>query len=142
MKRWQILLLTGSTMLAVLTGLGYFVIEHFVRPSDPFAAINHPLQPWLLKAHILLVPAVVFAVGAIAPAHIFRHIAEGRPQGRRSGLLALVLAALTVLSGYMIQVITNQTLLDLTGWIHLGAGIAFAAFVALHRRITPASREE
>ena len=55
MTRFQRWFLYGSTIATAVSGITYFAMKHFLEPSDPWAVINHPLEPWALKAHILSV---------------------------------------------------------------------------------------
>ena len=63
MNRWLIWLTWISTTLVGATGLLFAVMKYLMQGEDPFSAYNHPLQPWMLAAHILLAPALVLALG-------------------------------------------------------------------------------
>jgi hypothetical protein len=63
---WTTSFLTGAT------GVVYWWMTDLMQPLDEFAVINHPLQPWVLKAHIVAAPLMVFAVGLIAADHIWK----------------------------------------------------------------------
>lgn len=128
-ERWLIWLSTAATLV---TGLVYWWMKDFMTPVEPWAVINHPLQPWVLKAHILVAPLLVFAVGLITTGHIWRHWRTGVKKGRRSGLIAAVTFGALVVSGYLLQVITAETLLRALGWTHLGLGMFYSAGLALH----------
>lgn len=135
MNRFQSRLLWGSSLATGVTGLAYWWMKHHMEPVDPWAAINHPLQPWVLKAHILAAPVMVFAVGLIAGEHIWRHWREGVPSGRRSGLLAAGAFVPMVLTGYLIQAVTHVGLLEALAWAHLVTGLAFLVGLAAHHPV-------
>ncbi len=137
-ERWFVWITTGGTLA---TGLVYWWMKDILEPADPWAVINHPLQPWVLKGHILIAPLLVFAVGLIASRHIWRHYRLGVRKGRRSGLLAASTFGLMVLSGYLIQVLTAETVVRLLGWTHLTLGVVFSAGVAVHRPATNGRQE-
>ncbi len=128
-ERWSVWLTTAGTLV---TGVVYWWMKDLMPSTDPWAVINHPLQPWVLKAHILIAPFMVFSVGLITSRHIWRHYSLGVGKGRRSGLLAALSFVVLVLSGYVLQVITAETLLRALAWIHLGLGILYSGAVAAH----------
>jgi hypothetical protein len=45
-------------------------MQHLMEPVNEWAVINHPLQPLVLKLHILVAPVMVFAVGMVAVNHM------------------------------------------------------------------------
>ncbi|MBW3534774.1 MAG: hypothetical protein KY453_06075 [Gemmatimonadetes bacterium] len=143
MNPFQRRLVWSSSLLTGLTGLVYFWMEHFLQPVDPWAVINHPLQPWILKAHILVAPVMVFAIGLIAADHIWRHFRKRVRAGRRSGLVARAVLAPVVLSGYLIQAVTHQGWLAVMVWTHVGTGVLYLVALAAHHRFfrTKATRE-
>lgn len=91
----------------------YWWMKNRMEPLDAWAAINHPLQPWMLKAHILVAPLMVFAP--------------------------------LIVSGYVIQVVTDVGWLEALAWAHLGTGVVYLAGLAAHhrvfRRVSAPSRE-
>ena len=96
MKRFESWLLGLSTLLVGGTGLALYVMKEWMSSTDPFAVVHHPLQPWMLRIHLVAVPMLVFAFGMIAREHIGAKLAAGLWDGRRSGLWAL-LFSLTLL---------------------------------------------
>jgi hypothetical protein len=128
-ERWSVWLTTTATLV---TGVAYWWMKEMVTASDPWAVINHPLQPWALKAHILVAPLLVFSVGLITTRHVWRHFRAGVGQGRTSGLVAAASFILMVASGYALQVFTTEALLRGLGLMHLGLGIVYSLGIALH----------
>ena len=135
--RWCIW--TGS-VLAGLTGMVYWWMVHMMEPVSEFAVINHPLQPWVLKAHIVTSPLLVFALGIIATDHVWRQYRLGIRAGRRSGTSAMWLSAPMIVSGYLVQAITTPLWLSAVAWLHLGTGIAFLVGVGIHQLVVPRRR--
>jgi hypothetical protein len=129
-ERWAVL---GTSLLTFGTGAGYFWTKYLVRPSDPFSVVNHPLEPWFLKAHILVSPALVFAVGLIATRHVWQHLRCGVRAGRRTGLVLAGTLAPMVGTGYALQVVTHVGWLRALAIAHVATGTVFAAALALHR---------
>ncbi|MBE0617072.1 MAG: hypothetical protein IH608_03990, partial [Proteobacteria bacterium] len=127
--------LWGSSVATGVTGLVYWWMVNCMEPVDPWAAVNHPLQPWVLKAHILVAPALVFAMGLIAGEHIWRHWRQGVRAGRRSGLLAMWVFVPMVMSGYLIQAVTHAGWLEALAWAHLATGTFYLVGLAAHHRV-------
>jgi hypothetical protein len=128
-ERWSVWTTTAA-MLS--TGVVYWWMKEVMTPSEPWAVINHPLQPWMLKAHILVAPLLVFSVGLITSRHIWRHYRAGVRNGRRSGAAATLTFAALVATGYALQVFTAELLLRGLMWGHLGLGIIYSLGVAAH----------
>lgn len=128
-------LLAGSSVATGITGIVYAWMKYLMEPSQPWAVINHPLQPWMLKAHILVAPVLVFAFGLIAVEHAWKHFRCLVPAGRRSGILAGALFAPMVVSGYLIQVVTHAGWLRAMVWAHLISGSIYLVAFLLHQRI-------
>lgn len=131
-EKWSLWI---TTSLTGGTGLAYWYVKYFMEPSQPWSVINHPLQPWLLKAHIVVAPLLVFAVGMVTLGHIWRHFLSGIRWGRRSGLTALLSLAPMVLTGYAIQVITHEGWLRAMAWSHIAFGLLYLLGFVLHARV-------
>lgn len=136
-ERWSVWVTTAGTLI---TGLVYWWMKEMLTSVDPWTVINHPLQPWMLKAHILIAPLQVFSVGLITSRHIWRHYRAGVGRGRRTGILAAVSFVVLVLSGYVLQVITAEGLLRVLAWAHLGLGVVYSLGVAVHWPATRPTR--
>lgn len=128
-EKWSVLV---TAALTALTGIAYFGFKYLMTPEEPWAVINHPLQPWVLKAHILVAPLLVFSVGMIALRHIWQHFRRGVRWGRRSGLTAAVPLAPMIVSGYLIQAIPDEGWLRVAALVHIGFSFLFTAGIAVH----------
>jgi hypothetical protein len=135
-ERWTVWL---SAVLVTATGLAYFWMKHFLHPTDPFAVVNHPWQPAVLKLHILTAPLLVFGLGLVTVRHVAAHLSAGTRWGRRSGLSAVFSAAPLILTGYLIQALTDERWLRVVGWAHIGLGFAFAAGLLVHQVVVRGS---
>jgi hypothetical protein len=139
--RFERLLLDLSIGLSTLTGAVYYVMKEWMRPRDPFSVLGHPWQPYVLAAHVLVGPLVVFALGLIAREHIVERIVSGRPQtGRRTGLFISSLALPMVVSGYLLQVVTAPAGRRFLSLLHLVSGLLFALLFVGHLLATAARR--
>ena len=124
---WTTSIVTGAS------GLALWWMDSFMEPVAEWAVINHPLQPWMLKAHLLAAPLLVFAVGLIGAGHIWKHFRAPVRRARHSGLLTMWMLAPMALSGYLIQVVTVPAVLRALAWIHIGTGLAYLVGLAGHR---------
>lgn len=122
----------GSTALMTATGVAIAWMEYMLQPADPFAVVNHPWQPLLLKLHILSAPIMIFGIGMISMRHIWPHFRNGLRKGRRSGLWSMLLTVPMILTGYALQVVTQVGWLNVLGYLHLALGVAFAAGGGVH----------
>jgi len=128
-ERWALWITAAAT---TVTGLGYLWPKYFMESADPWAVINHPLQPVALKAHILVAPLFVFVLGAIVLKHAVTLLLNGGAGRRPSGVVLLGVLLPMVMSGYLVQVLTNETAVRITALVHIGTSLAFTAGLALH----------
>lgn len=136
MTRFEKFFVWGSTAAVSASGFGYAAVKYLMQPGDPYAVVNHPLQPVLLKLHVLTAPIFVFAVGLIAMRHIWPHFRAGIRRGRRSGLSAALVLLPMVASGYLIQTVTHIGWLQTLVVVHLITGTVFATGAAAHKLAT------
>ena len=129
-ERWSI---WSSAVATGLTGLGFFWAKYLVDSSELWAVVNHPLEPWLLKIHIVVAPVFVFAVGLITTRHILVHIRTRVSQGRRSGMAMVWLMIPMVGSGYLIQVVSATGWLTWIALVHIVTGTVFLLAIVAHR---------
>lgn len=128
-EKWWVL---STSALTAATGIIYLWMKYFMASTDPWAVINHPLQPAVLKAHILFAPLLVFAVGSISVRHVWKHFRTGVVAGRRSGLTTALSLAPMILTGYLIQAITAEGWLTAMAISHIGTGMLYTAGLAVH----------
>ena len=129
-----------SSIATALTGVVYFWMDRMMVPVDEWAVINHPLQPLVLKAHLLVAPLLVFAMGVVAVDHVWKYYRGTIRRARRSGLSAMWPVVPMVLTGYLIQAITHELWLSLVAWAHIVAGAAYMVGLAAHQVFVRRSR--
>ena len=132
MKRWEAWWNHAALAAVALTGLAYGVFKYFVPSSDPDSRIGHPLQPVMLKAHIVVAPLAVFGVGLLFRRHALARIRSGEPSGRRTGAVMFWLLAPLTLTGYLLQVFVDPAPLRAVGWSHAALGLCFLLGYAFH----------
>jgi hypothetical protein len=147
MTRFEKVLTWSSTVAVAGTGLVYAWMKYMMVPADEWAVVNHPLQPIVLKLHILAGPFLIFAIGMLAARHILPQLRAGVRRARISGTSAALVIVPMVITGYLIQAVTHAGLLAVLGWVHLGAGVLYAIFSAAHalaarRRAAAATRSD
>ncbi|MHC4236610.1 MAG: hypothetical protein ACYSUQ_15965, partial [Planctomycetota bacterium] len=133
MSRFEKWLVWISASATAVTGAGLFWAKYLLQTDDPWAVVNHPLQPWFLKAHIIVSPLLIFAVGLIAARHIWEHYRAGLLAGRRSGIVTVLAAAPMFVTGYLIQAITHAGWLEAMAISHIALGFLFTLGLAAHQ---------
>ena len=126
-------MLWGSSILVGVSGLVLAVMKYALTSDDPYAVVNHPLQPLMLKVHIVSAPLLVFAVGIVFVKHIWEQWRSGLTRGRISGSWTLSTFGPMVLSGYLVQTLTHRGWLFAMVVVHLVTGSAFLAGFAAHQ---------
>jgi hypothetical protein len=132
MKRWEAWWNHSALIAVSLTGLVYGVFRYAIPSPDPDSRAGHPLQPYLLKTHILVAPFAIMGVGLLLRRHALARMRQGEQHGRRTGAAMLWLFAPLALSGYLIQVFVEPGTVRWTGWIHAGLGAIFILGYVFH----------
>ena len=135
MNRFEKWMLWTSFALTAITGVGLLWTKYFMHTTDPWAVINHPLQPWLLKAHIVAAPALIFALGLISAKHIWQHFKARIPVGRKTGIVTVLMAGMMILTGYLVQIVTQVVSLKVLAISHIALGFVFLAGFVAHQML-------
>jgi len=118
-SRFEAWMLHLSNLLVGGTGLVYAWMVFLVEPTDPYAVVNHPLQPMVQHLHILVAPLLVFTAGLIWRRHAWAQWRRGIEDRRRSGLSLIYLLVPMIVSGYLIQTATDDGWRRIWVWVHL-----------------------
>jgi hypothetical protein len=129
LERWGLWLTSTPT---TVSGIAYLWMKYFLESSDPWAVINHPLEPLALKTHILISPLFVFVLGAVVLKHGIAQLREGAHGRRPSGLVLLASTAPMIITGYAIQIVTSEAAAQFLSIIHILTSLAFLAALVLH----------
>ena len=140
MKPFAKWLVWASSIATALTGVVYLVMDRMMSPLDEFAVINHPLQPLVLKTHILVAPLLVFAIGMIALDHIWKYYSGTIRRARRTGLTAMWPVVPMVVTGYLVQAITHVGWLEVVAWAHIIGGVGYTLALVGHQVAVRRSR--
>lgn len=136
MSRWEKWLSHLSTVVVSVSGIVYLWMKYFMTTDDPFALVNHPLQPSMMSVHVLAAPVLTFMLGLIVNSHARKKLASPARSNRVSGLVALSSFPVMVLSGYLLQISTNELLTKVSLGLHLVTSGAFALTYAVHLLIS------
>lgn len=134
MTRWQKYGFTIVAAIVAVSGFAYFWMKYMLEADDPFAVVNHPLQPSMLHAHVLAGPALLFLFGIVFDGHVSRRIGS-TVANRRSGILSLVTMAVMTISGYLLQVVTDSAWQRAFLIAHLASGVLFTIAYVMHLAI-------
>jgi hypothetical protein len=137
MSQAQVVLLQISIGLTAATGIVFAFMKYWMKSDDPFAVVNHPLQPYMLSAHVVIAPLLVFAFGWIFGNHIWPAFTNGNARKRPSGVWTMAVIAPMVLSGYLLQTSTadaTRQAMAVAHWITSGFFVLAYAVHFLWRR--------
>lgn len=121
-----------ANLLVGGSGLVYGWFRYFVTSDDPYAVVNHPVQPLWQHLHIWLAPVLVLAFGHFFYQHALLYWKAGVKEGRRSGLLMLGLALPMIFSGYLLQTAVDESWRQAWIIIHVATSLLWLAGVAVH----------
>ena len=139
LPHWQRLALYSVGGALLLSGAGWLLVHYSLGAGA--GNLPHPLESASLRLHGLAAFGGLFVLGALAAAHIpqgWRLSHRRRWSGqRRSGVTLCTLAALLVLTGYLLFYFAPEALRPALGWLHAAAGVSMAALLLSHRRQAP-----
>ena len=133
---WQRITLYCASALLMLTGLAWLGVHYSAGAGAD--ELPHPLEAWLMRLHGAVAYVGLFVLGALAAAHVphgWHLTGRHRWAGQRgSGVTLCAVAALLVLSGYLLNYFAPEAVRPALGWVHTGIGIAMGVLIAIHRR--------
>lgn len=121
-----------SNLLVGGSGVAYGWMRYLAEPADEFAVVNHPWQPDTQHLHVLVAPLLVFGVGLVWNAHVWRRWRSGFRPHRRSGAALALLFAPMVASGYLVQVAEGALWREAWAWTHGLTSLAWLALAFSH----------
>ena len=130
MSRLQLAWLHLSLGLTALTGIVFAAMKYLLESKDEFAVVNHPWQPFMLSAHVVVAPIALFILGWTFSNHMLPKHRFGDDTGRRSGTSAMWLIVPMTLSGYLLQVSVDETLRQAMAVAHwISSGLFVVAYI-------------
>jgi Na+/proline symporter len=140
MTRAQVLWLHVTIACTALTGAVFALMKYAMSSDDPFANANHPLQPYLLDAHVVVAPLLVFVLGWVFGDHIWPKFVRRNPAQRKSGISSMMMIVPMTLSGYLMQVVTNEPLRKAMMIAHWVSSALFVVAYVAHLIAKPRPR--
>jgi len=135
MSRAQVALLQLSLLGMALTGVVFAWMKYFMKSDDPFAVVNHPWQPHMMTAHVLLGPVSVFAIGWVFGNHVVPAYRGGAPN-RVSGVWSMLFIVPMTISGYLMQVTVADAArkaFAISHWVSVGLFVAAYVVHLIHK---------
>lgn len=130
LARWQIWLLTLSGASLWLSGGAWLLLHYYGQQQGEFGPEMNPLEPWLMKAHgLVLIPALL-GIGAMMVAHIpkgWTHLHQ-----RIAGVALCAVLGLLIASGYLLYYAGGEELRHWTSIGHWSIGLALPAVFLWH----------
>lgn len=133
MTPMQKLALNVTVALLTVSGAAFAWMKYFMTTDDPFAVANHPWQPYMLDVHVVAAPAALFVIGAIWAVHVKPKHDAGTRSRRKSGLAALWMIVPMALSGYLMQVLTGERIVEAMRIAHWISSSLFVAGLIVHQ---------
>jgi len=129
--RWKKYSFSALAMTVSLSGGAYGWMKYLLTTDDPFAVVNHPLQPLMLHLHVASAPAFLVLFGILLDSHVAERIGRDLPN-RGSGLLSFGTILVMSVSGYALQIVTGDRARQVWVAAHLGSGLLFAVAYSVH----------
>src|SRR5690606_7539551 len=127
-KAWLWILM----ILLTISGLAYWYFKKLYTNPDPFALGSHPMQAWMMRAHLLLAPLFVFLLGWISLSHVRPRYRSKISMGRKTGILNFFALVICVLTGYYLQLLTSKAIANYVGWVHVITGLIALVYIWVH----------
>lgn len=137
MSRTQLVWLHLSVALTTITGAVFAFMRYFMKSTDEFSVANHPMQPYMLAAHVVVAPLLLFILGWTFSNHMIPKYRFGDGRNRKSGIGAMVLIVPMALSAYLLQISTNEALREAMAIAHWVTSGVFVVVYAIHFLIKP-----
>jgi len=132
MKRWERRTFNVLSLVVAVTGFAYLCMKYGLGTDDPFAVVNHPWQSAMLDLHVVASPAFILMFGIVFNSHVTKKLRGPRLPNQRSGLVSLGTFAAMVVSGYLLQVSSNEAWLRALVVLHVASGALFSVAYAIH----------
>jgi hypothetical protein len=131
-RRWERWSFNILSLAIAITGYAYFWMKYGMRSDDPFAVVNHPWQAIMLNLHVVGAPAFILISGIVFNSHVMKKLRAPQLPNRTSGLTSLAMFAIMVISGYLLQIASNDAWLQALVVIHVASGAIFSITYTAH----------
>ncbi len=138
MSRGQVIYVHVCVALTALTGIVFAWMKYFMKPAaDEFSVVNHPLQPYMLAAHVVIAPFLVFGFGWLYSNHVRPKLAFDERRNRGTGLWLIAAILPMTLSAYLLQISTAEATRKAMAAAHWISSGMFLLFYAVHLIMRP-----
>lgn len=130
LAHWQTWLLSLSGGALWLSGAAWLLLHYYGQMPGEFGPEMNPLEPWMMKAHgLVLIPALL-GIGGMFVVHIpkgwdYRH-------QRIAGIALCAVLAVLVITGYMLYYAGDEDLRALASLAHWCIGLALPVIFLWH----------
>lgn len=132
MRNWERWAFNLLSLVVAVSGFAYVWMKYALQSPDPFAVVNHPWQTPVLALHVIASPAFILVFGIVLNSHVMKMLRAPRVPNGASGLTSLGTFAAMVLSGYLLQVASNETWLRALVVLHIASGAVFSVAYTAH----------
>ena len=115
----------------LIHGAVYGIYKYFFIVETEYGPRPHSMQGFWQGTHILGSVLLVFTFGVLWKTHILKMLHNSFVK-RRSGILLVLTLSITILSGYLVQVIYQNSFKELIAFLHIGVGIIFGLGYIYH----------
>ena len=127
---------TIFSLLTLYSGAALIIIHFFLeKPADAFSILKHPYEKLILKIHIFVVPWLTFCLGYLTMAHAIPSLDKTIKQYlrlRKTGVLLIVFIPFMIISGYLLQILNNGLIEDITSYFHWIIALLFTVVLMIH----------
>ena len=116
--------------LLLLTGVGWLLLEEFVRVEGTFGPERHPLERWMLVTHGVTSYAALLMMGMISGTHVIP--AWRRRKNRLSGMLVLSVLFVLILTALALYYLAGDLAREWTSALHWMLGLAAPPMLVTH----------
>jgi hypothetical protein len=122
-----------ANLLVGVTGIVYAWMRYVSVPADPYAVVNHPLQPFFQHSHVLSAPLLIFACGWIWSDHVWQRVRTRFRVRRPTGLALFCLFVPMGASGYLLQTSSSPLWRTVWIWAHVATSLMWIAAYLAHQ---------
>ncbi|MFP5349552.1 MAG: hypothetical protein ACLGHO_06875 [Gammaproteobacteria bacterium] len=128
--RGGVSVLLTLTVLLLVSGSVWLVLDTAFTVEGEFGPAKHPLQVWMLRAHAAFAMAMLVAFGSLLPSHVWPLWSTRCNRGSGAMLVALVLGL--VLTGYLLYYLGDEDWRTVVARMHWIGGLVLAGALVLH----------
>jgi hypothetical protein len=124
---WSIYLLFGALLIS---GLGWLVLDKWVRVAGEFGPEHHPAQHQLIIVHGIVAYLFLLSAGALIPVHVKGGWAIGR--NRVTGIALASVLGITALTALALYYVGGEEARSLSSLLHWVIGLLAFPALAIH----------